>query len=67
MWLQEEQQKASADQAVVPKEEEDAKKDGGKPRVISKDGDTIYIGFGKGSEPHLASALVQLQGWMCIK
>ena len=46
--LQEEQRKSSADQAVVPKDQEDAKKEGGQPRVISKDGDTIYIGFGKG-------------------
>ena len=46
--LQEEQRKSSADQAVVPQDQEQAKKEGGKPRVISKDGDTIYIGFGKG-------------------
>ncbi len=45
---QEEQQKMSADKAVVPKDQEQAKKEGGKPKVVSQDGNTIYIGFEKG-------------------
>ena len=38
----------SAKEAVVPEDQEQAKKEGKKPQVISKDGDTIYIGFEKG-------------------
>ena len=46
--LQEEQKKAAAKTAVVPKDQEQAMKEGRKPQVISQDGDTIYIGFEKG-------------------
>ena len=46
--LQEEQKNLSARTTVVPKDQEQAKKEGRKPQVISQDGDTIYIGFEKG-------------------
>lgn len=46
--MQEEQKNLSAKTAVVPKDQEQAKKEGRKPQVISQDGDTIYIGFEKG-------------------
>lgn len=58
-FIEEEQKKSSAGQAVVPKDQEEAKKEGGQPRVISKDGDTIYIGFGKGNKSGEGSAYVQ--------
>ena len=48
LTLQEEQKKLQAQNAVVPEDQEQAKKEGRKPQVISQDGDTIYIGFEKG-------------------
>ncbi|KAL3143055.1 hypothetical protein ABBQ38_003330 [Trebouxia sp. C0009 RCD-2024] len=47
-FIEEEQKKMSAKTAVVPKDQEQALKEGRKPQVISQDGDTIYIGFEKG-------------------
>lgn len=38
----------SADKAVVPKDQEQAKKEGGKAKVVGQEGGTIYIGFEKG-------------------
>ncbi len=48
LLLQEEQQKMSASKAVVPEDQREAQKAGNKPTVVSKDGDTIYLGFDKG-------------------
>jgi hypothetical protein len=48
LLLQEEQQKMSANKAVVPEDQREAQKAGNKPTVVSKDGDTIYLGFDKG-------------------
>lgn len=46
--LQEEQKKMAADKAVIPEDQKEAQKAGNKPTVVSKDGDTIYLGFDKG-------------------
>lgn len=49
-FIEEEQQKMSADKAVVPKDQEQAKKEGGKAKVVGQEGGTIYIGFEKGDK-----------------
>ena len=38
----------AADKAVIPEDQKEAQKAGNKPTVVSKDGDTIYLGFDKG-------------------
>lgn len=48
LLLQEEQKKMAADKAVIPEDQKEAQKAGNKPTVVSKDGDTIYLGFDKG-------------------
>ena len=48
LLLQEEQQKMSASKAVIPEDQREAQEAGNKQTVVSKDGDTIYLGFDKG-------------------
>ncbi|DBA99997.1 TPA: hypothetical protein ACH3X1_013864 [Trebouxia sp. C0004] len=60
-FIEEEQQKLSANKAVVPEDQREAQKAGNKPTVVSKDGDTIYLGFDKGDtrKPGQAGRYIQ--------